>query len=77
MRAQGVRFVSEPRTERYGRVVVFLDVAGNRWDLLGPATEAAARPTPEQLLERIDTRGSASLDEPSEDTVRRVRDHGE
>ena len=37
MRAAGVQFVSEPRDEPYGRVVVFLDVAGNRWDLLGPA----------------------------------------
>lgn len=37
MRAAGVRFVSEPRTEAYGRVAVFVDVAGNRWDLLGPA----------------------------------------
>jgi catechol 2,3-dioxygenase-like lactoylglutathione lyase family enzyme len=35
MRAAGVEFVSEPRTEPYGRVAVFLDVAGNRWDLLG------------------------------------------
>jgi catechol 2,3-dioxygenase-like lactoylglutathione lyase family enzyme len=31
----GVRFVSPPRTESYGQVAVFLDVAGNRWDLLG------------------------------------------
>ena len=37
MRAAGVEFVGEPRAEPYGRVVVFLDVAGNRWDLLGPA----------------------------------------
>jgi catechol 2,3-dioxygenase-like lactoylglutathione lyase family enzyme len=36
MRAAGVEFVSEPRDERYGRVAVFLDVSGNRWDLLGP-----------------------------------------
>ena len=35
MRAAGVEFVGEPRAEPYGRVVVFLDVAGNRWDLLG------------------------------------------
>lgn len=34
MRAAGVEFVSEPRTEPYGRVAVFLDLAGNRWDLL-------------------------------------------
>lgn len=36
MRALGVEFVTEPRDERYGRVAVFLDIAGNRWDLLGP-----------------------------------------
>jgi catechol 2,3-dioxygenase-like lactoylglutathione lyase family enzyme len=36
MREAGVEFVTEPREEPYGRVVVFLDVAGNRWDLLGP-----------------------------------------
>lgn len=35
MVAAGVRFVTEPRTEPYGRVAVFLDIAGNRWDLLG------------------------------------------
>ncbi|GHC80846.1 hypothetical protein GCM10007079_20100 [Nocardiopsis terrae] len=35
MAAAGVRFVTEPRTEPYGRVAVFLDIAGNRWDLLG------------------------------------------
>jgi catechol 2,3-dioxygenase-like lactoylglutathione lyase family enzyme len=34
MRAAGVEFVGEPRSEPYGRVVVFLDIAGNRWDLL-------------------------------------------
>lgn len=37
MRAAGVEFLGEPRDEPYGRVVVFVDVAGNRWDLLGPA----------------------------------------
>jgi catechol 2,3-dioxygenase-like lactoylglutathione lyase family enzyme len=37
MRAAGVEFLGEPRDEPYGRVVVFADVAGNRWDLLGPA----------------------------------------
>jgi catechol 2,3-dioxygenase-like lactoylglutathione lyase family enzyme len=35
MRAAGVEFVGEPRAEPYGRVAVFVDVAGNRWDLLG------------------------------------------
>ena len=37
MQAAGVTFISAPRTEAYGRVAVFLDVAGNRWDLLGEA----------------------------------------
>lgn len=32
----GVRFVSSPRDEPYGRLAVFLDFEGNRWDLLGP-----------------------------------------
>jgi catechol 2,3-dioxygenase-like lactoylglutathione lyase family enzyme len=36
MKINGVDFVGEPREERYGQVAVFLDVAGNRWDLLGP-----------------------------------------
>jgi catechol 2,3-dioxygenase-like lactoylglutathione lyase family enzyme len=36
MRAAGVTFIGEPREEQYGWVAVFLDVAGNRWDLLGP-----------------------------------------
>jgi catechol 2,3-dioxygenase-like lactoylglutathione lyase family enzyme len=40
MTAAGVEFVSAARAEPYGRVAVFLDIAGNRWDLLGPATPA-------------------------------------
>lgn len=36
MTSAGVRFVRPPRSEPYGRVAVFLDVAGNKWDLLGP-----------------------------------------
>lgn len=36
LRARGVEFVSAPRREPYGRVAVFLDIAGNRWDLVGP-----------------------------------------
>jgi catechol 2,3-dioxygenase-like lactoylglutathione lyase family enzyme len=31
----GVSFVSAPRVEPYGHVAVFLDIEGNRWDLLG------------------------------------------
>jgi catechol 2,3-dioxygenase-like lactoylglutathione lyase family enzyme len=33
----GRQAAGPPRTEPYGRVAVFLDIAGNRWDLLGPA----------------------------------------
>jgi hypothetical protein len=36
MRDHGVEFVGAPRDEPYGRVAVFVDIAGNRWDLLGP-----------------------------------------
>ena len=43
MRAAGVEFVSDPRDEPYGQVAVFLDVAGNRWDLLGPRPASTIR----------------------------------
>src|SRR3954447_18923091 len=32
----GVAIEGSPRVEEYGRIVVFRDIAGNRWDLLGP-----------------------------------------
>jgi catechol 2,3-dioxygenase-like lactoylglutathione lyase family enzyme len=32
---RGVHVATAPRTESYGRVAVFLDIEGNRWDLLG------------------------------------------
>jgi uncharacterized glyoxalase superfamily protein PhnB len=35
MTAAGVPFVTPPRSEPYGRVAAFRDIAGNRWDLLG------------------------------------------
>ena len=35
MRSRGVRFAEEPRDEGYGTVAVFLDLYGNRWDLVG------------------------------------------
>lgn len=37
--AAGVRFIGPPRRETYGEVAVFLDLEGNRWDLLGPAAQ--------------------------------------
>jgi catechol 2,3-dioxygenase-like lactoylglutathione lyase family enzyme len=36
MVAAGVEFVTEARTEDYGRVAVFVNISGNRWDLIGP-----------------------------------------
>ncbi|MGE0600357.1 MAG: VOC family protein [Dehalococcoidia bacterium] len=36
MQRAGVEFVTGPRNEPYGRVAVFRDIMGNRWDLLGP-----------------------------------------
>ena len=39
MTAAGVEFVRPPRAEPYGKVAVFVDIAGNRWDLLGPASQ--------------------------------------
>lgn len=36
MLAAGVEFIGSPRPEPYGTFVVFRDVAGNRWDLIGP-----------------------------------------
>ena len=32
----GVAFLSAPRDETYGKVAVFVDLLGNKWDLLGP-----------------------------------------
>ena len=36
MLAAGVIFTSPPRDEAYGRIAVFLDCEGNKWDLLSP-----------------------------------------
>lgn len=33
----GVEFLEEPRREPYGRVAVFRDPFGNKWDLIEPA----------------------------------------
>jgi plasmid stability protein len=40
-------------------------------------TRSASRPTPEELAERVRIRGSVRLDEPSEQSVRRLRLLGE
>ena len=36
MQSCGVRFLESPRDEPYGRVVVFRDLYGNKWDLVQP-----------------------------------------
>jgi catechol 2,3-dioxygenase-like lactoylglutathione lyase family enzyme len=36
MQSRGVHFAEEPREEAYGTVAVFLDLYGNRWDLVEP-----------------------------------------
>ena len=37
MLAAGIEFVREPSVQPYGTVAVFLDLYGNRWDLVGDA----------------------------------------
>ena len=34
MNAHGVKFIEKPREEEYGKVVVFEDLYGNRWDMI-------------------------------------------
>ena len=41
MRAAGVVFEEEPRDEPYGRVAVWRDPFGNRWDLIGPSPDVS------------------------------------
>jgi catechol 2,3-dioxygenase-like lactoylglutathione lyase family enzyme len=52
MTAAGVEFVTAPRTEPYGRVAVFIDIAGNRWDLLSPAPLAELIPAKHYITYR-------------------------
>lgn len=42
MLAAGVQFAETPRNEAYGRVVVFADLYGNRWDLIESRAGAIA-----------------------------------
>ena len=37
LQAHGARFTEQPRHEDFGTVVVFLDLYGNKWDLIGRA----------------------------------------
>lgn len=36
MQSNGVRFLEAPRREAYGTVAVFVDLYGNKWDLIEP-----------------------------------------
>jgi catechol 2,3-dioxygenase-like lactoylglutathione lyase family enzyme len=40
----GAVFEEPPRTEAYGRVAVWRDPFGNRWDLIGPAAAGQGNP---------------------------------
>jgi catechol 2,3-dioxygenase-like lactoylglutathione lyase family enzyme len=40
LRERGVEFIAAPRSEPYGTVAVFLDLYGNRWDLVEPRSAA-------------------------------------
>jgi catechol 2,3-dioxygenase-like lactoylglutathione lyase family enzyme len=42
MRSRGVAFTEEPRLESFGTVVVFLDLYGNKWDLVESRKTATA-----------------------------------
>jgi catechol 2,3-dioxygenase-like lactoylglutathione lyase family enzyme len=45
LQAAGVTFVSAPRIEPYGKVAVFVDIEGNRWDLLGEVRHSTTQTT--------------------------------
>ncbi len=36
LQSHGVEFIDQPRSEEYGKVVVFFDLYGNKWDLIEP-----------------------------------------
>ena len=46
MRAKGIAFVREPKEAAYGKVAVFEDLYGNRWDLVQFAAGAAGEARP-------------------------------
>jgi len=42
--SRGITFISQPRKEPYGKVAVFLDLYGNKWDLIEPAIPPTLTP---------------------------------
>jgi len=43
MTSAGIQFVRAPRSEPFGQVAVFADIAGNKWDLIGPVSPSPRR----------------------------------
>ena len=41
-KSRGVEFIRPPKKEGYGTVAVFVDLYGNKWDLLEPSAENSA-----------------------------------
>jgi catechol 2,3-dioxygenase-like lactoylglutathione lyase family enzyme len=39
LQSRGIRFLEEPRHESYGTVAVFVDLYGNKWDLIEQRTD--------------------------------------
>jgi len=41
-KSKGIEFIRPPKKEGYGTVAVFVDLYGNKWDLLEPSVENTA-----------------------------------
>jgi lactoylglutathione lyase len=50
MKSRGVVFAEEPRHEEYGTVAVFLDLYGNRWDLVQSSSYSAGKREPDDVM---------------------------
>ncbi|WP_286265812.1 VOC family protein [Thalassotalea atypica] len=37
LKENGINFIEQPRNEPYGKVAIFKDLYGNKWDLIEPA----------------------------------------
>lgn len=56
LQSRGVRFVEEPRQEAYGTVAVFVDLYGNRWDLVEERPAEAVATEPQFRNSKLETR---------------------
>jgi lactoylglutathione lyase len=52
MRSHGVAFTEEPRHETYGTVAVFVDLYGNKWDLVQSNSVTASDPSMNFVVRR-------------------------